>query len=114
MSIKSVDFGRIDAEAEQNLGGYFVDTGVLAKLTNGSKYLVIGRKGSGKTALFKLTTKEKLWRDVSLARRRSGRGARSSAESTRAAREHERSNRGVNGSRRARNAREIAEAPRRT
>lgn len=64
MSIKKVDFGRIDAEAEQNLGDYFVDTGVLAKLINGSKYLVIGRKGSGKTALFRLATKEKLGRDI--------------------------------------------------
>jgi len=64
MSIKKVDFGRVDAEGEDKLADYFVDTGVLAKLTAGRKYLVIGRKGAGKTALFKLATSERIRRDV--------------------------------------------------
>src|SRR6266481_5869584 len=64
MSIKRVDFGRVDAEREDKLADYFVDTGVLTKLITGRKYLVIGRKGAGKTALFKLTTQDRLGRDV--------------------------------------------------
>jgi hypothetical protein len=56
MSIANVDFGELDAESEKNLAGYFVDTGVLAKLASGLKQFIIGRKGSGKTALFRLAT----------------------------------------------------------
>lgn len=60
MSIANVDFGELDAESEKNLAGYFVDTGVLGKLASGQKQFVIGRKGSGKTALFRLATSVKL------------------------------------------------------
>lgn len=63
-SIKNVDFGRVDAEREDNLGDYFVETGVLDKISRGRKYVVLGRKGSGKTALFKLTTPAKLGHEV--------------------------------------------------
>jgi len=54
--LAAVDFGVLDAESEKNLSGYFVDTGVLAKLASGQKHFVIGRKGSGKTALFRLAS----------------------------------------------------------
>lgn len=64
MSIAKVDFGRVDAEGETNLSEYFVDTGVLSRLVSGRKQFVIGRKGSGKTALFSLATEEKLKRPV--------------------------------------------------
>src|SRR5437016_1238863 len=64
MSIADVDFGRLDAEAETNLKTYFVDTGVLQKFRDGAKHYVLGRKGSGKTALFKSATPEVLRRDV--------------------------------------------------
>lgn len=56
MGIADVDFGVLDAESDRNLSGYFVDTGVLGKLALGQKQFVIGRKGSGKTALFRLAT----------------------------------------------------------
>lgn len=56
MTIADVDFGELDAESEKNLSGYFVDTGVLAKLASGQRQFVVGRKGSGKTALFRLAT----------------------------------------------------------
>jgi hypothetical protein len=56
MTISSVDFGELDAESEKNLADYFVDTGVLKKLALGQRQFVIGRKGSGKTALFRLAT----------------------------------------------------------
>jgi hypothetical protein len=63
-SILAVDFGRVDAESEENLGDYFVDTGVLDKLAHGRKQFVIGRKGSGKTALFRLANDSRLGRPV--------------------------------------------------
>jgi superfamily II DNA/RNA helicase len=59
-----VDFGNVDAEGETNLSEYFVDTGVLSRLISGRKQFVIGRKGSGKTALFLLASEEKLERPV--------------------------------------------------
>lgn len=63
-AIASVDFGRVDAESEDKLAEYFVDTGVLSRLKNGRKQYVIGRKGSGKTALFSLANQEKLGHHV--------------------------------------------------
>lgn len=52
-SIANVDFGSLDAESEHNLTRYFVDTGVFQRLSSGDKAYVIGRKGSGKTAIFR-------------------------------------------------------------
>lgn len=60
MNIADVDFGVLDAESDPKLSGYFVDTGVLKKLAVGRRQFVIGRKGSGKTALFRLATPETL------------------------------------------------------
>lgn len=53
VSIAGVDFGRLDAENERNLAKYFIDTGVVGKIRSGRKNVVVGRKGSGKTALFR-------------------------------------------------------------
>lgn len=47
-----VNFGRIDAEKDDNLLDYFISVGAAGKALTG-KYLVLGRKGSGKTALFR-------------------------------------------------------------
>lgn len=58
--LADVDFGRLDAEADANLESYFVDTGVLTRLQRGEKSYVIGRKGSGKTAIFRLTSPARL------------------------------------------------------
>lgn len=46
-----IDFGRLDAESDPRLLDYFLVTGTVKKAEQGAK-LVIGRKGSGKTALF--------------------------------------------------------------
>lgn len=64
MSIADVDFGRVDAEGETNLVDYFVDTGVLSRIKSGRKQYIVGRKGSGKTALFILASEEQLGRTV--------------------------------------------------
>lgn len=50
--LELVDFGRYDAEHDENLLDYFVEVGTASEINRG-KYLVIGRKGSGKTALFR-------------------------------------------------------------
>ncbi|MEI2430658.1 hypothetical protein RDV84_15595 [Lysobacter yananisis] len=52
INVRDVDFGRLDAESDRNLHNYFVDTGVIERIGKGQKQFIIGRKGSGKTALF--------------------------------------------------------------
>ncbi len=64
MRVSDVDFGRIDAESEDMLGEYFVDTGSFARLRSGHKSYVIGRKGSGKTAIFQTATLERIGHSV--------------------------------------------------
>lgn len=60
MAIQQVNFGRLDAESDRDLADYFVDTGVVNRIAAGQRYLVIGRKGSGKTALFAHTDEHRL------------------------------------------------------
>ncbi|WP_315097414.1 P-loop ATPase, Sll1717 family [uncultured Cellulomonas sp.] len=50
--LAKVDFGRFDAESDPDLLKYFLVTGTVREVTTGAK-LVVGRKGSGKTALFR-------------------------------------------------------------
>lgn len=49
--LENIDLGRIDAESDERLADYFVETGAVGGVRSG-KQLVLGRKGSGKTALF--------------------------------------------------------------
>ena len=53
--LEKVDFGRVDAESDSRLNDYFVDTGILRRISGGMRQFIIGRKGSGKTALFQQT-----------------------------------------------------------
>ncbi len=64
MTIHKVDSGRLDAERDRNLSEYFVDTGALDRLANGEKQYVIGRKGSGKTVLFRLASEKRFDRTL--------------------------------------------------
>ena len=50
--LANIDFGRLDAEQDDKLLEYFIDVGTASDALKG-KYLVVGRKGAGKTALFK-------------------------------------------------------------
>lgn len=50
--IRDVNFGRLDAESDPDLGEFFLDTGVTSRIGSGELMLILGRKGSGKTALF--------------------------------------------------------------
>lgn len=47
------DFGSIDAESDGKLIEYFIQSPALSKLINYEKGLVLGRKGSGKTAIYR-------------------------------------------------------------
>lgn len=60
MSIEKVNFGRLEAESDRDLAAYFVDTGVLDRIATGQRQFIIGRKGSGKTALFAHTEESRL------------------------------------------------------
>lgn len=50
-NVAVVDFGRLDAEQDEKLLEYFIDTGSVQEVRDG-KYLIVGRKGSGKTSIF--------------------------------------------------------------
>jgi ABC-type branched-subunit amino acid transport system ATPase component len=48
-----IDFGQVSAERDENLSKYFFDNGVLQSvIANRHQFLVLGRKGAGKTAVF--------------------------------------------------------------
>lgn len=48
-----IEVGKVSAERDENLANYFYDNGTLKKLIDNKRYfLMLGRKGSGKTALF--------------------------------------------------------------
>ncbi|QGS35043.1 hypothetical protein FOB82_08880 [Corynebacterium xerosis] len=48
----SLTFGRLDAESDQDLMNYFVENGYVDQVKSGN-FLVLGRKGSGKTAVLR-------------------------------------------------------------
>lgn len=49
-----ISFGKVSAERDDNLSNYFFDNGVLNSVINEkSSFLVLGRKGAGKTAVFR-------------------------------------------------------------
>ena len=50
--LEKIDLGDIAAENEQHLSEYFVPTGQSRQARRGHARLVVGRKGSGKTAIF--------------------------------------------------------------
>lgn len=50
-NVAIVDFGSLDAEQDDKLLEYFIDTGSVQEVREG-KYLIVGRKGSGKTSIF--------------------------------------------------------------
>lgn len=52
LALNHIDFGRIDAEKDDKLLDYFITVGTAGRALQG-KYLVLGRKGSGKSALFR-------------------------------------------------------------
>ncbi|EHM7710083.1 hypothetical protein QD126_000113 [Salmonella enterica] len=52
-----IEVGKLSAERDDNLVNYFFDNGVLQSVINTpSSFLILGRKGAGKTALFRYLT----------------------------------------------------------
>lgn len=48
-----IDFGQVSAERDENLSGYFFENGILQSvIENRHQFLILGRKGAGKTAVF--------------------------------------------------------------
>lgn len=47
------DFGTIDAENDKRLQDYFVQSESLKRIKDYEKSIIIGRKGAGKTAIYK-------------------------------------------------------------
>ena len=52
-------FGAIDAENDERLIEYFYRTEIIDELLSYRRSIVIGRKGSGKTAIYKYIKNEK-------------------------------------------------------
>lgn len=52
-TLDEIDFGSADAESDDRLGEYFVSTGYVREALSGKKTIFLGRKGAGKTALFR-------------------------------------------------------------
>ena len=50
--IDRIDFGEIDGLYDKNLSSYFLDDDYWTKLIDGRKFFVIGRKGTGKSAIY--------------------------------------------------------------
>lgn len=49
-----IDIGKVSAERDDHLSHYFYDNGVLQNVINSpTSFLILGRKGAGKTAVFK-------------------------------------------------------------
>jgi hypothetical protein len=55
-----INFGKVSAERDDLLVKYFFDNGVLKSIIDSqSSFLILGRKGAGKTAVFKYLTENK-------------------------------------------------------
>lgn len=56
---RNIDFGDIDGLYDKNLNEYFIDNDYWNQLVEGRKFFVIGRKGTGKSAIYNwIKTKE--------------------------------------------------------
>ena len=53
MRLQDIDFGRDTAEFDANLKDYFIQTQAFRSVKNGRKSILLGRKGTGKTAIAK-------------------------------------------------------------
>jgi len=58
MNLQNIDLGKDEAEQDQRLKEYFLKTTSYQNALLGTKTIVIGRKGSGKSAIFTLMRSE--------------------------------------------------------
>lgn len=53
-AFKTIDFGDVDANADPNLDKYFIDDDYWNRIISEPIYYVVGKKGTGKSALYKM------------------------------------------------------------
>ncbi len=58
LDLTKIDLGKDEAEQDEKLKDYFLKTDSYNKALSGEKTIIIGRKGSGKSAIFKLLSDE--------------------------------------------------------
>lgn len=56
--IKKIDFGEIDGYGDPNLEKYFLDNGYWERIINDRIFFVVGKKGTGKSAIYRMIEKE--------------------------------------------------------
>ena len=56
--IKKIDFGEIDGYGDPNLEKYFLDNGYWEKIINDKIFFVVGKKGTGKSSIYRMIEKE--------------------------------------------------------
>ena len=56
--LNSINLGQDEAETDSNLKSYFLKTEIYDRAKSGAKTIIIGRKGSGKSAIFKILEDE--------------------------------------------------------
>ena len=56
--IKNVDFGEIDGYGDPNLEKYFLDNGYWAKIVDDKVFFVVGKKGTGKSSIYRMIERE--------------------------------------------------------
>lgn len=58
MDLQKIDLGKDEAEQDQRLHEYFLKTASYRNALTGQKTIIVGRKGSGKSAIFSLLQSE--------------------------------------------------------
>lgn len=56
--IRKIDFGEIDGYGDPNLERYFLDNGYWEKIVNDKIFFVVGKKGTGKSSIYRMIEKE--------------------------------------------------------
>lgn len=67
--LKAVDFGDIDANADPNLDRYFIDNNYWAEIFEKPIYCVIGKKGTGKSAIYQFIKKKSIEKGINISNR---------------------------------------------
>lgn len=58
--LKTIDFGDIDGYGDPNLDHYFLDNDYWNKITNEDTFFVAGRKGTGKSAIYRMIEEQSI------------------------------------------------------
>ena len=58
--LEAIDFGDIDGYGDPNLDHYFLDNEYWNKITNEDTFFVAGRKGTGKSAIYRMIEEQSM------------------------------------------------------